>query len=44
MATGKLKYSYPKFIGLNLSDQNAVRNAIGNYLNQQYDGISSSFF
>jgi tyrosinase len=43
-ATGKLHYSYPEFNGLDLGDQNAVRNAIGNYINQQYGGVSSSFF
>jgi len=37
-ATGNLKYSYPEFNNLDLSNTNAVRIAIGNYINQQYGG------
>ena len=37
-ATGNLKYSYPEFNGLDLGNPNAVRVAIGNYINQQYGG------
>jgi tyrosinase len=42
-ATGKLNYSYPEFNGLDLGDQDAVRNAIGNYINQQYGGGGGVF-
>jgi tyrosinase len=37
-STGILKYSYPEFNGLEMGIQDAVRNAIGNYFNQQYGG------
>jgi len=43
-ATGNLKYSYPEFNGLDLGNQNAVKTAIGNYINQQYGGGVSSLF
>ena len=42
-ATTALHYSYPEFNGLDLSNKNAVRDAIGNYVNQQYGGGGSSF-
>ncbi len=41
-ATGNLRYSYPEFNGLDLGNPDAVRNAIGNYINQQYGGGSFS--
>jgi len=41
-ATGNLKYSYPEFNGLDLGNPDAVRSAIGNYINQQYGGGVSS--
>ena len=37
-ATSTLQYSYPEFNGLDLNNTDAVRNAIGNYINQQYGG------
>lgn len=43
-ATGNLKYSYPEFNGLDLGNQNAVKAAIGNYINQQYGGGVFSLF
>jgi tyrosinase len=43
-ATGNLKYSYPEFNGLDMSNPNAVQAAIGNYINQQYGGGTFSLF
>jgi tyrosinase len=43
-ATSHLQYSYPEFNGLNLSNPNTVRDAIGNYINQQYGGGGGSSF
>lgn len=43
-STGNLKYSYPEFNGLDMGDQNAVRAAIANYINQQYGGGTFSLF
>ncbi|KAH9969746.1 hypothetical protein BC827DRAFT_1277089 [Russula dissimulans] len=39
--TGALQYSYPEFNGLDLNDQDAVRTAIANIINQKYGGGSS---
>jgi tyrosinase len=41
-ATGNFKYSYPEFNGLDLGNPNAVKAAIGNYINQQYGGGGAS--
>jgi len=43
-ATGNLKYSYPEFNNLDLGNTNAVRAAIGQYINQQYGGGGASPF
>jgi tyrosinase len=43
-STGNLKYSYPEFNGLDLGNPNAVKAAIGNYINQQYGGGVFSLF
>jgi len=36
--TGDLNYSYPEFNNLDMGDPDAVKTAIGNYINQQYGG------
>jgi hypothetical protein len=43
-ATEILKYSYPEFNGLDLSNTNAVKDAIAYYINQQYGGSGAVSF